>query len=146
MFKGKSREGKMRKPVMLIITFLFFTFAMVADDAVITEVKAEELNLGSIKFPRAFIHNGKDYNKGIYKVTIKEKEGEFLFSVFNPSDELLFEEVAIVKIRKSRIGKRKFLLRQSFMKGYEFFRIKVTMQDKVLMGYFLLTKNKPAVN
>jgi len=52
--------------------------------------------------------------------------------------------VAIVKLRKSRIGKRKFLLRRSFMRGYEFFRIKVTQPDKVLMGYFLVAKNKPA--
>jgi len=134
----------MRKPVILIITFLFFAFAMVADDAVITEVKAEELNLGSITFPRSFIHHGKNYNKGVYKVTLKEQDGEYLFSVFNPSEELLFQEVAIVKERKSRIGKRKFLLRRSFMRGYEFFRIKVTQPDKVLMGYFLVAKNTPS--
>lgn len=132
----------MRKPIILLIFILFFTLSVSADEAV---VEPDDLNLGSIKFPRSFIHNGKNYNKGIYKVTLKEKDGEFLFSVFNPTDELLFEEVAIVKARKSRIGKRKFMLRRSFMRGYEFYRIKVTKPDKVLMGYFLLAKNdKPA--
>ncbi len=133
----------MRKTFIILMFILFFIFSVSADEAV---VEPEDLNLGSIKFSRSFIHNGKDYNKGIYKVTLKEKDGEFLFSVFNPTEELLFEEVAIVKARKSRIGKRKFLLRKSFMKGYEFFRIKVTRPDKVLMGYFLVAKSKPATN
>jgi len=133
----------MRKTVIILMFILFFTFSVSADEAI---VEPDEINLGSIKFSRSFIHNGKDYNKGIYKVTLKEKDGEFLFNVFNPTDELLFEEVAIVKVRRSRIGKRKFLLRKSFMRGYEFFRIKVTTPDKVLMGYFLLAKSKPATN
>ncbi|MEN8222023.1 MAG: hypothetical protein ABFR36_02085 [Acidobacteriota bacterium] len=133
----------MRKPVIFLMIILVFTLSVSADEAV---VEPDDLNLGSVKFPRSFIHDGKDYNKGIYKVTLKEEDGEFLFNVFNPADELLFEEVAIVKVRKSRIGKRKFLLRRSFMRGYEFFRIKVTRPDKVLMGYFLVAKNKPATN
>ena len=133
----------MKKPVILFISLFFFAFTLIADDAVITEVKGEELNLGSIKFPRSFVHNGKNYNKGVYKVTLKEQDGEFVFSVYNPSDELLFEELAIVKVRKSRIGKRKFLLRRSFMRGFEFFRINVTKPDKVLMGYFLVAGNTP---
>ncbi len=131
----------MRKPLIILMFILVFTISVSADEAVVVP---DDLNLGSIKFPRSFIHDGKDYNKGIYKVTLKEKDGEFLFNIFNPTDELLFEEVAIVKARKSRIGKRKFLLRNSFMRGYEFFRIKVTKPDKVLMGYFLIAKNKPA--
>lgn len=130
----------MRKPLILFMFILFFTLSVSADEAVVVP---DDLNLGSIKFSRAFIHDGKDYNKGIYKVTLKEKDGEFLFNVFNASDELLFEEVAIVKARKSRIGTRKFLLRKSYMRGYEFFRIKVTKPNKVLMGYFLIAKNTP---
>lgn len=131
----------MRKTVIILMFILFFIFSVSAEEAI---VDTNDLNLGSIKFPRSFIHNGKDYNKGVYKVTLKEKDGEFIFNVSNPADEFLFEEVAIVKVRKSRIGKRKFLLRKSFMKGYEFYRIKVTKPDKVLMGYFLVAKNKPA--
>ncbi len=131
----------MRKPIIILMFILVFTLSVSAQEAV---VEPDDLNLGSVKFPRSFIHDGKDYNKGIYKVTLKEKDGEFLFKIFNPTDELLFEEVAIVKARKSRIGKRKFLLRKSFMRGFEFFRIKVTKPDKVLMGYFLIAKNKPA--
>ena len=130
----------MIKKIILFVFILFFTLSVSADEAV---VESSDMNLGSVKFPRSFIHDGKNYNKGIYKVIVKEKEGEFLFNVFNPTDELLFEEVAIVKVRKSRIGNRKFLLRKSFMKGYEFFRIKVTRPDKVLMGYFLTAKNNP---
>ena len=130
----------MRKQSILLVFILIFTLSVSADEAV---VESSDLNLGSVKFPRSFIHDGKDYNKGIYKITVKEKEGEFLFNVFNPTDELLFEEVAIVKARKSRIGKRKFLLRNTFMKDYEFFRIKVTQPDKILMGYFLVAKNSP---
>ena len=131
----------MRKPVIILMFILVFTLSVSAQEAVVVP---DDLNLGSIKFSRSFIHDGKNFNKGIYKVTLKEKDGEFLFNVFNASDELLFEEVAIVKARKSRIGKRKFLLRRSFMRGFEFFRIKVTRPDKVLMGYFLIGKIKPA--
>ena len=133
----------MKKTVILLISVLFFALSVPADEAV---VETSDLKIGSVKFPRAFIHDGKNYNKGVYKVTLMEKEGEFLFNVFNPTDELLFEEVAIVKLRKSRIGKRKFLLRKSFMRGYEFFRIKVTKSDKVIMGYFLIGKNTTKTN
>ncbi|MCK4889129.1 MAG: hypothetical protein KAS21_05735 [Candidatus Aminicenantes bacterium] len=133
----------MKKTIILLVSVLFFTFSVPADEAV---VETSDLKIGSVKFPRAFIHDGKNYNKGVYKVTLMEKEGEFLFNVFNPTDELLFEEVAIVKLRKSRIGKRKYLLRKNIMRGYEYFRIKVTKPDKVIMGYFLLAKNTTKTN
>ncbi|MCK5220034.1 MAG: hypothetical protein KAR14_00505 [Candidatus Aminicenantes bacterium] len=133
----------MKKLVILLVSILFFTLSVPADEVA---VETNDLKIGSVKFSRAFIHDGKNYNKGVYKVTLMEKEGEFLFNVFNPTDELLFEEVAIVKIRKSRIGKRKYLLRKSFMRGYEFFRIKVTKPDKVIMGYFLIGKNTTKTN
>ncbi len=128
----------MKKTIIILVTILFFALSVPADDSI---VEISDLKIGSVKFPRAFIHDGKSYKKGVYKVTLMEKEGEFLFNVFNPTDELLFEEVAIVKVRKSRVGKRKFLLRKSFMRGYEYFRIKVTKPDKVIMGYFLIAKN-----
>jgi len=133
----------MKKMVILLISVLFFTLSVPADEVVL---ETSDLKIGSVKFPRAFIHDGKNYNKGVYKVTLMEKEGEFLFNIFNPADELLFEEVAIVKLRKSRIGKRKYLIRKSFMRGYEFFRIKVTKPDKVIMGYFLIGKNTTKTN
>ncbi len=128
----------MRKTIIILVFVLFFAFSV---QAVEESVTTNDLNIGRVMFSRPFIHDSKDYNKGIYKVTLKEKDGEFLFNIYNTSDKLLFEEVAVVKLRKSRIGKRKFLLRKSFLKGYEFFRIKVTKPDKVIMGYFLLTKN-----
>ena len=130
----------MKKLVILLVSILFFTLSVPADEVA---VETNDLKIGSVKFSRAFIHDGKNYNKGVYKVTLMEREGEFLFNVFNPSDELLFEEVAIVKSRKSRIGKGKYLVRKSYMRGYEFFRIKVTKPDKVIMGYFLIAKNAP---
>ena len=130
----------MKKLVILLVSILFFTLSVPADEVA---VETNDLKIGSVKFSRAFIHDGKNYNKGVYKVTLMEREGEFLFNFFNPSDELLFEEVAIVKSRKSRIGKEKYLVRKSYMRGYEFFRIKVTKPDKVIMGYFLIAKNAP---
>ncbi|MEN8155129.1 MAG: hypothetical protein ABFR75_14015 [Acidobacteriota bacterium] len=130
----------MKKLIILLVSILFFILSVPADEAVL---ETSDMNIGSVKFPRAFIHDGKNYKKGVYKVTLKEKEGEFLFNVFNPTDELLFEEVAIVKSRKSRIRKGKYLVRKSFMRGFEFFRIKVTKPDRVIMGYFLIAKNRP---
>ncbi len=127
----------MKKYTMFLLIVLFFTLSVSAD---IAEVETSDLSIGKVRFPRPFIHDGKDYGKGIYKITLKEKEGEIFFMVSNSADELLFEEVAIVKPKKSRIGKRPFLLRRRILRGYEFFRIKVTKPDKLILGYFLLAK------
>jgi len=127
----------MKKCVFFLLFVLFFTLSVSAD---IAEVGTSDLSIGKVRFPRPFIHDGKDYNKGVYKITLREKEGEIFFMVSNSENKLLFEEVAIVKPKKSRIGKRPFTLRRRILRGYEYFRIRVTKPDKLILGYFLLTK------
>ena len=128
----------MKKTVFLFVFVLVFTLFASGEDIAET---VKDIDLGKINFPRAFVHDGKDYNRGVYKVTLKEKEGEFIFNIFNQEDELLFEEFAIVKKFKSRNPKFKFRVRKGILKGYEYFRIRVTKPDKKIFGFFLLKKN-----
>jgi hypothetical protein len=102
----------------------------------------KDINLGKINFPRAFIHAGKDYNKGVYLVTLTEKDGFPWFKVFNEKKELLFDEMAVVKPYTGKRKNFKYIVRKELLKEYEYFRIRVIKPDKMIMAFFLVKQQE----
>jgi hypothetical protein len=103
-----------------------------------------DIKIGNVRIPKAFIHAGKDYNKGIYWVTLKEKDGFPYFNIHNRKKELLFEEMAVLKNRnyKGKAKKFKHWIKNELLRGYEFYRIKVSRADSFIMAYLLLNQKK----
>jgi hypothetical protein len=102
--------------------------------------QSQDINLGGINFPKAYIHAGKDFPVGIYGVVLTMKDAVPFFNVYNSSEGLLFEEMAIVQ-GISRGGKKSaYRLQKGFAKGEEYFRIKVMRSGQTLMAYFLVKK------
>lgn len=123
----------MKKTALILITCLFIScFTLLA--------YADEINLGRVYFPKAFVHANKDYNKGVYRVTLFAKDGVPYFKVMNKKKELLFEEMAVIKPYEGKFKKFKHRVKKELLKGYEYFRIKVTKPDNMIMAYFLVKK------
>jgi hypothetical protein len=97
----------------------------------------EEINIGNIYFPRPFVHAGKDYEKGVYRVKLSKKDGAPYFFLYQ-KNELVLEEMAVVKELEKPSRVRRFRLRKEFLKDFEYFRIRVTRPDKLVMAYFLV--------
>lgn len=102
--------------------------------------QGQDINLGGINFPKAFLHAGKEFPAGIYGVVLTTKDSLPFFNVFNSSEGLMFEELAIVKGEYRGGKKLAFKLRKGFVKGEEYFRIKVTRPGQMLLAYFLVKK------
>ncbi len=104
--------------LMFVLSFFLFSY---------------ERNLGNIYFPQ-FIHKDKTYNKGIYKVKVKEEEdGTYYFYLYKRGN-LVLKEMAVLKpCKKPFKGVRKTVL-----KGKEYFRIQLYHDNKLVMGYFEL--------
>ena len=141
------KESKMKKIIFFLIFVLLVNFTGLAQETQeateiqeTQETQDKDINLGSINFPRAFVHAGKDYDKGIYLVTLTEKHGVPWFKVSNKKKELLFEEMAVVKPYKGRRKNFKYRVRKGFLKGYEYFRIRVIKPDKMVMAFFMVKK------
>ncbi|MBN2345731.1 MAG: hypothetical protein JXO51_05015 [Candidatus Aminicenantes bacterium] len=100
----------------------------------------QEKNLRKIRFPQAFVHAGKEYPAGEYWLVLTDKDGRPVFMVRNAQQELLFEELAVVKDRPGRRRGSSFWVRNEFMRDKEYFRVKVTTPGQWLMGYFLVKK------
>lgn len=100
--------------------------------------QTNDIKLGRIYFPKAFVHAGKDYNKGTYKVEFTVKDDVPLFKVFDRKNNLLFEELAVIKPYEGKSKKFKYRVKKELLKGYEYFRIKITKPDNLYMAYFLV--------
>jgi hypothetical protein len=100
----------------------------------------EGRDLKTIRFGRAFIHEGKEYPAGKYWVVLGEKDGQAVFFVANAKKEPLFEELAIAKPHPARGTPSHFHVDVSGMSGNEYLRIKVTTREQWLLGYFLVKK------
>lgn len=123
----------MKKTLLLLAALgVFFNPSLFAMD---------DIDVGRVKIPRAFIHQGKEYAKGVYQVTLTEKEGTPYFMVKSLQGEALFEELAVVKPYEGKAKGFKHRLRKEMLKGYEYYRIKVTTPDNLYMAY-LLIKNE----
>jgi len=102
--------------------------------------KSVDIVLGKIYFPRDFIHADKEYVKGTYRVVLTSKEGVPYFAVSNPKNELLFEELAVIKLVEAKNKRFSYRLRRELLQGEEYFRIRVIKPDQWLMAYFLVKK------
>jgi hypothetical protein len=128
-----------------IITFIVTTLIV---SAYLFPVPADfaglDITIGNVRIPKAFIHAGKEYNRGIYWITVKEKNGAPHFYVHNRKKELLFEELAVLKLRdyKGKAKKLRHWVSREFLKGYEFFRIKVSRADSYIIAYLLVNQKK----
>ncbi len=125
----------MKKLSILIILTLIFS---VMNFAVEKQEVSKDIKLGKVYFPKTFVYNMKDYKRGVYRVILTEKEGVPYFNVYNKKKELLFEEMAVVKPYEGKYKKFKFRVKKELLKGYEYFRIKVTKPDKVYLAHFLV--------
>lgn len=97
-------------------------------------------DLKRVRFPLAFIHAGKEYAAGDYWLILGEKESQPVFFVRNAQEEVLFEELAVVKPRSGGRSGRGFAVNKQMTKDGEYFRVKVTTAAEWLMGYFLVKK------
>ena len=73
----------MKKISLLIMLVLFVSFALFS--------QIEEIKIGKVYFPKAFVHASKDCNKGVYRITLTVKDGIPYFKVLNKKNELLSE-------------------------------------------------------
>lgn len=105
-----------------------------------TNLEEIDITLGSIRFPRPFIHAQKDYDPGIYYITLTAKAGVPYFNVYTPTQELLFEEMAVVKTQKGKPGKSKFRVKKGFSNKQEHFNLKVITSTHRIMAFFLVKK------
>ncbi len=122
----------MKKVLIIIMLLVFYLMAF-------SQVN-EEINLGKMYFPKAFVHAGKDFNKGVYLVKFGTKDNIPYFFVYNKKKELLFDEMAVVKPYEGKYKKFKYRVKKELLKGYEYFRIKITKPDNLYMAYFLVKK------
>lgn len=123
---------------IIFITIILLMFPVV----VINQSQNIDISLGKIYFPRPFIHAKKNYAKGIYWMVLTEKEKVPYFKIFNKEHELLFEEMAVIAPYKGRSKNFKYRVKKEFLRGYEYFRIKVTRPDNLIMAYFLVEKEE----
>lgn len=137
---------------IFLISVLILSFTMVAQEieptseanktGEINNTKLEEIDitLGSIRFPRPFIHAQKDYDPGIYYITLTSKAGVPYFNVYTQTQELLFEEMAVVKTNKRKSGKFKYRVKKRFLNKQEYFNLKVITPTHRIMAFFLVKK------
>jgi len=108
--------------------------------AVKEEKAAVETDLGQVQIPLPFIHSGKEYPAGVYRMAFTEKDDGVFFLVRNRKKELLFEELAAVK-PNSVTGKQfRFHLKKGMLKGKEYFWVRVEKPDRFVMAFFLIKK------
>jgi hypothetical protein len=128
----------MKKIIIIMALVFVLNFAVFAGEI---DFSALDIKVGYITIPRPFIHARKNYDKGIYYVTLTAKEGIPYFNVHNQKKELLFEELAVVKPTKSKY-KFKYRVRKGFLKGYEYFKLKVVKPEADIIAFFLVKKEE----
>jgi hypothetical protein len=126
-----ERREKMNHKIMLICLLLIANSVL---------AQSQDINLNKINFPKAYIHAGKEFPEGSYEVVLTVKENVPFFNIYNSKQELLFEEMAVVKAHSGRKMASAYRLKKEFLKEDEYFRIMVIKPEQWLMGYFLVKK------
>jgi hypothetical protein len=106
----------------------------------VVAAQSQDISLGGIDFPQAYVHAGTEYPKGNYAVVLTYKDNVPFFNVYNSEQGLLFEEMAIVKARPGSSRQAPVSIKKGMVKGAEYFRIMVVRPGQWLMGYFLVKK------
>ncbi|MDY0296936.1 MAG: hypothetical protein RB296_06420 [Acidobacteriota bacterium] len=117
-----------------LVVFLALAFAFSAS------LVAQDLDLGNIRVPRAFVHGETSHDAGIYHLVLTDKEGIPWFQVQDRQGNLLFEEMGVVLTEAVPGMRRAFRMRGEMLRGYEFYRVRVTQPDRKVLAYFLLRK------
>jgi hypothetical protein len=130
----------MKKITVFMMFVLVLSFAVFAEEEE-TASQSPDITVGNITIPRSFIHAGKNYDKGVYYVTVTAKEGVPYFNIHNRNKELLFEEMAVVKPNKSK-SRFTHRVRRGFLPNYEYFRLKVITPEAQMMAFFLVKEEK----
>ncbi len=142
----------MKERTILIVFLLLFSFAFHGySQEAETEIPpqpqptpAPSLKLGRVYFPRDFVHANKDYKRGVYSVTLISKDEIPYFQVANRKGDLLFEEMAVIKTYKTKSRRFRYRVKKEMLRGYEYFRIRVTKPGKHIMAYFLIKQKEKA--
>ena len=121
---------------------IFFIFAWLAAAGAISFAQTADINLGQVFFPRDFVHSGKDFSKGTYRVMLTQKDNIPFFSVYSPKKELLFDEMAVLKSSETTGIRKGWRVRKELLKGDEYFRLRVLRPGQLVMAYFLLKAGK----
>jgi hypothetical protein len=145
MGAGDPKEGLTmmnRMFVLLVAGLLVSTFVFPQTPA--PDFKGLDFKIGNVRIPRDFVHAGKDYKRGVYWVTLKAKAGVPYFNIHNRKKELLFEEMGVLQLRKRKSAPKRIWHRvnRTMLRGYEYYRIKVTRPDSYIKA-FLLIKQQP---
>jgi hypothetical protein len=107
---------------------------------VLLSAQGQDLRIGAINFPQPYIHAGTEYPQGFYEVVLTFKDAVPFFALYDSKQELLFEELAIVKAGPRFGNASSFRLHQGFSQGNEYFRIRVLRPGQSLLAYFLVKK------
>jgi hypothetical protein len=132
----------MKKLIVFTVLAMLCGLLMAQDqEQAQAEPKAQDIDLKTIHFPQAFVHAGKEYPAGDYKVVLTVKEGQHLFIVSDAQQpEPLFEELAVVKAKSGTGAGSAFRIRKDFLRDKEYYRVKVIKPGQWLMGFFLIKK------
>ncbi len=133
----------MKKSIILLLvgSIIFMSGVSVLSAEKKEKEEVKEIKIGKVYFPRAYVHQDKKFNKGVYSVTLKLDGESSSFNVFNKKKELLFNELAIVKKNKGKRKKFNYRFSKEMLRGYEYFRIRVKRPDNIYLAYFLIQKN-----
>ena len=101
---------------------------------------AQDVTLGTVRIPRAFVHGDVTHTAGVYRLVLTEKDGHPWFKVQDAQGNPLFEEMAVVKENKSPKMRRAFRMKREILRGYEFYRIRVIQPERWVMAYLQLVK------
>lgn len=108
--------------------------------AALLAAQSQDIRLGAINFPQAYIHAGTEYPQGFYEIVLTFRDAVPFFNVYDSKQELLFEELAIVKTKARRGKAASFRLKTEFLNGDEYFRIMIIQPGQWFTSYFLVKK------
>ncbi len=122
----------MKKTAFFIIIGLLFGLNVVF-------AQQEDLTIGNVAVPMDFVHEGREYSRGVYHVVLTYQDEIPVFLVHDGNREFLFSEMAAVKPNRD-IKVRNYRVRRQMLKENEYFRLMVIKPEKLLMAYFLIKK------
>jgi hypothetical protein len=128
----------MKKTSLVLLVVWIASLMMISSNASLYAEESEGINLGKVYIPKDFIHAQKDYQKGTYRMKLINKEGTPYFQVYDKNNQLLFEEMAVIKPNTGKAKNFKYRIHKELLRGYEYYRVKVTKPDQLEMAYFLL--------
>lgn len=99
----------------------------------------EDLTIGNVAIPRDFVHDGREYSRGVYHVVLSYQDEIPVFLVHDKKREFLFSEMAAIKPNQD-IKVRNYRIKKQMLKDNEYFRLMVIKPEKILIAFFLIKK------